>query len=316
MDNGIESDPTDELNSASIAFPQTLSSFIDVDMYGLSDRGHVRKNNEDHFLIVRAGRALETVLTNITENPTQTLFEETAYGFVVADGLGGNAAGEVASRQAIYTLLSLALHTPDWQFRWGAKERNTVAWRLQDRFRLVNAALLQQAAAHATLNGMSTTLTAAVTHGGDLIVGHVGDSRAYLLHDGKLKKLTTDHTLAQHLIERGVHAPDDPLVRELRNILLQALGSAESQCRPEVHEYLIADGDQLLLCTDGLTDMVDEDLIESVLLESASAKLGCRSLVDLALSNGGRDNITVIVARFSIPPTSVQARTTGERKET
>jgi protein phosphatase len=316
MDNGIESDPTDELNSASIAFPQTLSSFIDVDMYGLSDRGHVRKNNEDHFLIVRAGRALETVLTNITENPTQTLFEETAYGFVVADGLGGNAAGEVASRQAIYTLLSLALHTPDWQFRWGAKERNTVAWRLQDRFRHVNAALLQQATAHATLKGMSTTLTAAVTHGGDLIVGHVGDSRAYLLHDGKLKKLTTDHTLAQHLIERGVHAPDDPLVLELRNILMQALGSAESQCRPEVHEYLIADGDQLLLCTDGLTDMVDEDLIKSVLLESASAKLACRSLVNLALSNGGRDNITVVVARFSIPPTSVQAKATGERKET
>jgi PPM family protein phosphatase len=314
MHDSFESDPTDEPYSASNAFPQPFSSLIKVDMYGLSDPGHVRTNNEDHFLIVRGGRALETVLSNITEKSAPGLFEETAYGFVVADGLGGQAAGEVASREAIYTLLSLALHTPDWQVRWGAKERNTVAWRMQDRFRRVNAALLQQAAAHASLNGMSTTLTAAVKHGSDLIVGHVGDSRAYLLHQGKLKKLTRDHTLAEHLIDDGVHAPDDHLVLELRNILLQALGSAPSECRPEVHEHLIADGDQLLLCTDGLTEMVAEDLLESVLIEAASAKLACRSLVDLALSNGGRDNVTVIVARFSIPPNSMHATVTGERK--
>jgi protein phosphatase len=180
----------------------------------------------------------------------------------------------------------------------------------------VNAALLQQAAAHASLNGMSTTLTAAITHGNYLIVGHVGDSRAYLLHQGRLKRLTKDHTLAQRLIDDGVHAPDDPLVLELRNILMQSLGSAESDCRPEVHEYSIADSDQLLLCTDGLTDMVDDEVIEAVLLEGTSAKVVCRSLVDAALSNGGRDNITVIVARFSIPPISVNATAMGERKET
>lgn len=315
MDNRLESDPA-EPYSASDAFPQPFSSLINVDMYGVSDAGLIRTNNQDHFLIVRGGRALETVLSNMTEKPAPGLFEETAYGFVVADGLGGQSAGEVASRQAIYTLLSLALHTPDWQLRWGAKERNTVAWRLQDRFRRVNAALLQQATAHASLNGMSTTLTAAVTHGSDLIVGHVGDSRAYLLHEGKLQKLTQDHTLAQSLVDAGVHAPDDPLVLGLRNVLVQALGSSESDCRPEVHEYLIADGDQLLLCTDGLTDLVDDDIIESVLLGSASAKSACRSLVNLAFSNGGLDNVTVIVARFSIPPTPADATATSERKGT
>jgi PPM family protein phosphatase len=135
------------------------------------------------------------------------------------------------------------------------------------------------------------------------------------LHQGKLKKLTRDHTLAQSLIDDGAHASDDPLVLQFSNILTQALGSAESECRAETHEYSIADGDQLLLCTDGLTDMVEERLIESVLIEAASAKFACRSFVDLALSNGGRDNITVIVARFSIP-TSVEATPKAQRTET
>ena len=307
MHDSLDSEPTDEAYDLADVFPEPFSSLVNVDMYGMSDRGLVRTNNEDHFLIVRGGRALETVYTNITQSPEPRLFEETVYGFVVADGLGGQAAGEVASRQAIYTLLGLALHTSDWQLRWGAKERMTVAARMHGRFRRVNAALLREATAHASLSGMSTTLTAAVTHGSDLIVGHVGDSRAYLLHQGKLKKLTHDHTLAQRLIDEDGLAPDDPLVLELRNVLLQALGSKESVCRPEVQEYSIADGDQLLLCTDGLTDMVDEDLIQAVLTEAASAKLACQSLVDLALSNGGRDNITVIVARFSIPQTAAPA---------
>jgi protein phosphatase len=272
-------------------------------MYGLSHTGLVRTNNEDHFLIARIGRTLETVLTNMTDVESPTQFEEAGYAFIVADGVGGRAAGEVASRQAISGLLKLALHTPDWQFRWGPKERNTVAWRMQDRFRNVNAALLQHAEVDASRKGMSTTLTAALAYGSDLIVGHVGDSRAYLLHQGKLKKLTRDHTLAQSLIDEGVHASDDQVLLQFRNILTQTLGSAESESRADVQEYSIADGDQLLLCTDGLTDMVDEGVIESVLNEGSSAKLVCTNLLNFALSNGGLDNVTIIVARFSIPTT-------------
>ena len=284
--------------------PSPFSSRINVDVFGMTDKGHVRTQNEDHFLIVRAGRAVETVLTNLT--PTETmpgeLFEETGYGMVVADGVGGEAGGEVASRQAIYTLLSLALHTPDWQFRWGPKERNTVMYRMRERFRRVNAALLRDAAAHASLSGMCTTMTAAVTQGNDLIVGHIGDSRAYLLHDGKLVQLTRDQTVGGRLVEDGSHTPSDPLVLELRGLLLQALGSREGECDPQVGDFQIEDDDQLLLCTDGLTDMVDEVDIELVLNSAISAKSACRSLIDLALKGGGRDNVTAIVARYSIPP--------------
>ena len=288
--------------------PPPFSSRINVDLYGMTDKGYIRTRNEDHFLIVRAGRALETVLTNIAEEQALPgeLFEETGYGMVVADGVGSESAGEVASRQAIFTLMGLALHTPDWQFRWGPKERNTVMWRMKDRFRRVNAALLRDAAAHASQYGMCTTMTAVITNGADLIIGHIGDSRAYLLHNGKLMKLTRDHTVGERLVEDGTHEPNDPLVLELRSLLLQALGSREGECNPDVEDYLLHDGDQILLCTDGLTDMVAEDEIETVLNSSTSAKSSCRSLIDLALSNGGRDNVTVIVARYSIPPIAEQ----------
>jgi protein phosphatase len=289
-------------NSADRELPQPFSSIVDVDVFGLTDRGHVRSKNEDHFLVVRGGRNLETVFSNVPENQPGARFEETAYGFVVADGVGGAAAGEVASREAIFGLLNLALRTPDWQFRWGHKERNTVMWRMKDRFRRVNAALIQQATAHAALNGMCTTMTAALSHGKDLVVGHIGDSRAYLLHHGILQRLTRDHTLAERLLADGLNQENDPLVVELRNTLMQALGSDDTECKPDVHEFELANGDQLLLCTDGLTDMVDDAVIESVLNEEESAQSVCRNLVDLALSNGGRDNITVIVARYSIPP--------------
>ena len=173
---------------------------------------------------------------------------------------------------------------------------------MKDRFRRVNAALLRDAAANASLNGMCTTMTAAVTLGNDLVVGHIGDSRAYLLHQGRLLKLTRDHTKAERFVED--RTAGDPLLLELRGLLGQALGSTEGECNPEVNDYLLNDDDQLLLCTDGLTDVVAEAEIESALNNMDSAKLSCRRLVELALSKGGADNVTVIVARYSIPPRS------------
>ena len=282
--------------------PPPFSSRVSVDLYGLTDKGFVRPKNEDHFLIVRCGRAVETVLTSLTEDETMPgeLYEETGYAMVVADGVGGVVGGEVASRQAIYTLLGLALHTPDWQFRWGPKEKNAVMWRMRDRFLRVNTALLRDAAVHASRGGMWTTMTAAITQGVDLVVGHIGDSRAYLLHDGKLTRLTHDNRAEAIIAEDSVYV--DPLMRELSGVLMDALGSPEGECNPQVDNYQLSNGDQLLLCTDGLTDMVDDAEIELVLNSAANAKSACRSLVDLSLKNGGRDNVTVIVARYSVPP--------------
>jgi PPM family protein phosphatase len=291
---GDGSDERDQLHSP-------ISSTVDVDLFALSHQGHVRKRNEDHYLVVHGGRYLETVFSNVSENQTGYRFEETAYAMIVADGVGGEPSGEVASQEAIINLLELALRTPDWQFRWGQKEKNTVMWRMQDRFRQVNAALLQRADSNLALSGMCTTMTAALSHGRDLVIGHVGDSRAYLLRQGKLARLTRDHTLAEQLLSEGEDIQNDSLLKALGNVLMQALGGSQSDFRPDVTHFTLEDKDQVLLCTDGLTEMVDDFLITSILSGAESAQSACRKLVELALVGGGRDNVTVVVARYSIP---------------
>lgn len=282
-------------------FPEEFSSQVKVDVYGLSHRGLVRPNNEDHFLVVRGGRELEAIMGNLPADIVSRRFDEVFYGMAVADGLGGEVGGEIASRRALESLLSMVLQTPDWMLRLGKPEINEVMWRMADRFIRVHAALLHEAAQDPYLQGMSTTLTTALTMGDDLIITHVGDSRIYLVRDGKIRQLTRDHTLAQQLIDTGLHNQNDQLVKELRNVLKQALGAKVGEFRPEVDYMKMADGDQLLLCTDGLTDTVDSEQIEQVLNRNCSAKETAEELLRLALEKGGPDNITLIVSRYILP---------------
>ncbi len=146
---------------------------------------------------------------------------------------------------------------------------------------------------------MGTTLTVAGTLGNDLVIGHIGDSRAYLLRGTSFKQLTTDHTLAQALIDAGVANFDDPAPRSMRHVLTAAIGSLDERIEPQVQRFRLSSGDQLLLCTDGLTEMVEDDLIASVLREAKSAQTACQNLIDLALGAGGTDNTTVVLARFT-----------------
>ena len=282
-------------------FPKEFSSQVKVDVYGLSHRGLVRPNNEDHFLVVRGGRELEAIMGNLPADIVSRRFDEVFYGMAVADGLGGEVGGEIASRRALESLLSMVLHTPDWMLRLGKPEINEVMWRMADRFIRVHAALLHEAAQDPYLQGMATTLTTALTMGDDLIMTHVGDSRIYLVRDGQMRQLTRDDTLAQQLIDTGLHNQNDQLVKELRNVLKQALGAKVTEFRPEVEYMKLADGDQLLLCTDGLTDAVDGEAIEQVLKKNCLAKETAEELLRLALEKGGPDNITLIVSRYAFP---------------
>lgn len=281
--------------------PDAFSSNVRVDVFGLTHRGLVRPNNEDHFLVVRGGRELEAIMGNLPPDVVSRRFDEVFYGMAVADGLGGEVCGEIASRRALESLLSMVLHTPDWMLRLGKPEINEVMWRMADRFIRVHAALLHEAAQDPYLQGMSTTLTTALTMGDDLIITHVGDSRVYLIRDGQMRQLTRDHTLAQQLIDSGMHNQNDQLVKELRNVLKQALGAKVSECRPEVDYLKLADGDQLLLCTDGLSDAVESGVIAQVLNKNNSAKATAEELLGLALEKGGPDNITLIVSRYAFP---------------
>jgi len=167
------------------------------------------------------------------------------------------------------------------------------------RFYDIDRTLKQEASSDHTLSGMGTTLTVAGTLGNDLVLGHVGDSRAYLLRGDIFRQLTRDHTLAQMLIDAGVANSDDPAPRSMRHVLTAAIGSLDERIEPQVQRFRLQPGDQLLLCTDGLTEMVDDELIASVLREAPSAQAACDSLVDLALGAGGTDNITAVVGRFT-----------------
>jgi PPM family protein phosphatase len=282
--------------------PRTASSAVQVDLAALSDQGKVRPNNEDHFLVVRFNRALQTMLTNLPEGLIPFRAEEVGYGMVVADGMGGKAAGEVASRLAIRTLINLALATPDWVMTRGEPEIERVMQRMAERYRRVDAALREEAQADPSLAGMGTTMTLACILGADLILAHVGDSRAYLLRSGALHPLTRDHTLVRELVDRGVVRPEQAANHPFRHVLTRALGVGGGEIDAEVQWVSLADEDQLLLCTDGLTDMVDATAIGAILRSSASSNDACQTLVELALQNGGKDNVTVVLARYRFAP--------------
>jgi protein phosphatase len=180
-----------------------------------------------------------------------------------------------------------------------ADDVNLVMRRMTQRFRQVDASLKEQAQSDQSLKGMGTTLTAAVTLGSDALIAHIGDSRAYLHRDNQLQQLTRDQTLAQAMIDAGIGTRDDAATRAMRHVLTSALGSTGDAVNPQVQRLQILSGDQVLLCTDGLTDMVKDEIIASVLREADTATNACQTLIDLALSAGGRDNVTVALARYS-----------------
>src|SRR5262249_13626517 len=144
--------------------------------------------------------------------------------------------------------------------------------------------------------GMGTTLTGAYTVGPEAFIAHVGDSRAYLYHQGNLTQLTRDHTLAQQCLDAGLRVPS----RSWYHILTNCLGGSEHEMKVEFHHYHLADGDQLLLCTDGLTDMVQNHEIAGILGRHTHPQQAVQALVDLALERGGRDNVTVVLARYAV----------------
>jgi protein phosphatase len=253
-------------------------------------------------MVVRFGRALQTLLTNLPEGLVPDQFEEMGYGMVVADGMGGRAAGEIASQLAISTLVALVLDTPDWILGASKPEADRVLQRMTERYQRVDAVLNEQAVLDPSRSGMGTTMTLACSLGYQLILAHLGDSRIYLLREGALQQITRDHTVAQAMVDFGILPRDEAATHRLRHVLTRVLGRGKDQAEPEVQRLRLVDQDQLLLCTDGLTDMVANGTIESVLQEAATADQACQMLVELALKEGGKDNVTVVLARYRFAP--------------
>jgi protein phosphatase len=284
-----------------LEFPRTISTSVRIDVAALSDKGKVRERNEDHYLVARGGRHATTLLSNVPPGDIPSQFGETAYLMIVADGMGGHLGGEVASRMAIATLINIIFHVPDWILKLDDEHAQKVMERAAARYQQVHEALQKKAHLDPELEGMGTTMTAAMSLGDDLFVTQVGDSRAYRFRNGTLELLTRDQTYAQMLADEGQISQQEVARHRLRNVLTSALGGSQKNVRAEIRRWKLADGDRLLLCSDGLTDMIDDVGIAEVLGRETRSDQSCQLLVERALANGGKDNVTVVLARYSMP---------------
>ncbi len=272
-----------------------------ADVSGLSHRGKVRPENQDHYLVARVGRSMHTQMTNMPDGDVPARFDETGWVMMVADGMGGAAGGAVASRTAIGTFMNIILDVPDWIMHLDDERAKEVMRRATRFYQAVDTALAERVRADPGLSGMGTTMTVAYSMDRDLFIAHVGDSRVYLLRDGRMQQLTKDHTHAQALADAGVIKREEVGTNRLRHVLTNVLGGNETSVNVELQRLKISDGDRLLLCTDGLTDMVEDEKLAELLGQTKQPGLACQALVDLALERGGRDNVTVVVADYSVP---------------
>jgi protein phosphatase len=268
---------------------------VAVTFGALSHPGLVRENNEDHYMVVERRRTRAVLLSNLPDGLLPPA-DDVSYVMAVADGMGGAAVGEVASMLALRSGWDQGPSSVKWTWVITDREVEDLKERIELVFRRMDRTLMEVGKAGPQYRGMGTTLTAAYTVGPEAFIGHVGDSRAYLYHDGALTRLTRDQTLAQDALDVGLPV----LRRSWHHALTGCLGGKEKDLHVEFHHVGLADGDQLLLCTDGLTDMLTDRDITAVLAQDLPPPEVAGALVDRALWHGGRDNVTVIVARYAV----------------
>ena len=214
--------------------------------------------------------------TNVIDSHLATRYEDDGYTMFIADGMGGMAAGEVASRLAITTALKLVNHSPKWGFQDQQERGSRALRRVRDHVKAIDEAITKKSEADHRLFGMGTTLTVAYSAGVDLFIIHLGDSRAYLFRKGRLQLLTKDHTVAQAMADAGYIAPEEVRHHRKRHVLTNFLGGHSGKVKGDVRWLRIADGDRLLLCSDGLTDMVDDAGIAEIMLNHEKPKDAAR----------------------------------------
>jgi len=242
-----------------------------------TDLGRVRKNNEDFYAI----------------EPALQLY-------VLSDGMGGEAHGEVASQLAVQTILTHCKQAENSRatpiFGESSPDVSERTNRLASAIHLANRKVFEAAASNPEQSGMGATIVAAWIDAQRLSIAHVGDSRAYLLRAGSMEQLTADHSLVAEKVRVGILTPQEADASEMQSVLTRAVGTSSS-VEVDTDEQALLVGDFVLLCSDGLTRMVTDPEIASTLLTSTSAQESAERLVDLANENGGADNISVIVLR-------------------
>lgn len=279
-----------------IAVAETTGSdpkAIHVKLSGMSDMGRVRKNNEDNFVICNLTTG------EVGFSPALLEHDVGPFGslFMVADGMGGESSGEVASQLAAVTVPKRLY---DNLKSLGTVSEANFVILLREAIEYANQIIFQKAQANPAYRGMGTTTTAATLFGQYLFVGQVGDSRAYLIRNKQITQLTRDQTFLNYLKEIGAELPADPEKDSRKSILTQAVGSSET-LDVKVTCTKVYQGDRILLCSDGLYNMVPlPDLLETASRQDGLAG-GCKALIEKANANGGTDNITLVMVDFSGP---------------
>ena len=274
-----------------------------VDVAGRTDVGRVRPSNEDQFLIAELDKSLLVQQTSLaTEDSTRLFGGPRGHLFVVADGMGGVSGGKRASGLAVQALTRYVLKTMPW-FTNRTEEDDDPGEELRAALEVCQKAVRTAAMAEPGHDKMGTTLTLAYVLWPRLYVIHAGDSRAYLVRGGRAHQITRDHTIAQQMIDRGHLTPEEAEGTRMSHVLWNCIGGGNDDLTPDVYKATLRPGDVLLLCTDGLAKYVDGNALVGLIgADAASAAAG--RLVDAANAAGGRDNVTVVVARFSDDPTT------------
>jgi protein phosphatase len=258
-----------------------------------SHAGLRRSENQDRYLVLRRTRTQQLLLTNV---PTEELAMPTdeAYAIAVADGMGGSRQGALASQLAIRSAWDLAGRTTSWIMKLGDLNSHELAERIEGFVYLMQQAFVHEFEVNPEFGTSGTTWTSAYLVSSFAVTAQIGDSPCFLWRDGTLSRVSMDHTVAQEFITAGV-SPE--IAGKYSHMLTRCLSYESSNARPEVHQIRLEPGDQLLICTDGLTDLVSEAKIAASIDDAPDAQSACDGLVALALEAGGKDNVTVVLAR-------------------
>jgi len=271
--------------------PAGSEAAIVADVFALSDVGRTREHNEDAFVVADLSNAAPIPF----DKDVRQSVGPAGLLFMVADGMGGAAAGELASETAVSVVLQYL------QEQWvplRSSEASAFVETLERATDVANSTIYRHAAEHPELRGMGTTATIAGLLGDTLYLAQVGDSRAYLVRDGRARQITKDQSLMQKLIEAGEISEEDAEHNERRNSILQALGP-EAAIKIDLTYQRVRRGDVLILCSDGLSGLVRAEAIARAVVAEPDLQHVCQRLVDLANTLGGPDNITVVAARFN-----------------
>jgi protein phosphatase len=268
----------------------------EIDVYGVTHTGKVRPTNQDHFLIASLRKTVDLHRTSLpTAERLPIESERLAFLAMVADGVGGGASGESASRLAVETITDYVAQSMRCYYSGNANEGSRFQDELQEVAMRTHEAVLAEAGNDPDLQGMATTLTLWLGAWPWGYLLQVGDSRAYLFRDGRLTQLTRDQTMAQELVDQGVLEPSEAFATRWAHILSSSIGGR--QTAPLVTRMRQDWNNVGLLCSDGLTKHVTDERIHERLATMTSAKQVCEALLQDALDDGGTDNVTILVGR-------------------